>query len=125
LPKLWQEISQAPILGKGFGTTVVYQSSDPRFLEQSADGLYETYAFEWAWLDLWLKLGILGVLIYLWFLIKLIRDALSLKQIGVVLCLVALAMVNVFTPYLNHPLGLGALMLIATWLSGQKQIHKA
>ncbi len=121
IPKLWQAIKVSPIVGLGFGKTVIYQSSDPRILEQSATGLYETYAFEWGWLDIWLKMGLLGVLTYLWLIIKLIRDSLNLKQIGLALCLIALATVHFFTPYLNHPLGLGIVMLTAIWLNRKFQ----
>lgn len=120
IPKLWQAIKISPIVGQGFGKTVTYQSSDPRVLEQSADGTYETYAFEWGWLDIWLKMGLLGVLTYLLLLIKLTRDSLANQQIGLVLCLIALATVHFFTPYLNHPLGLGIIMLSAVWLSNVK-----
>jgi hypothetical protein len=119
IPKLWQAIKVSPIVGQGFGKTIVYQSSDPRVLEQSADGTYETYAFEWGWLDIWLKMGLLGVLTYLLLLFKLIRTSLTHQQIGLALGLVALATVHFFTPYLNHPLGLGVVMLSAVWLSRQ------
>jgi O-antigen ligase len=121
IPKLWQAIKVSPIVGQGFGKTITYQSSDPRVLEQSADGTYETYAFEWGWLDLWLKMGILGILTYLLLLIKLIRTSLTQKQIGLALCLIALATVHFFTPYLNHPLGLGVIMLSAVFLNNTKR----
>ena len=119
LPKLWQKIGESPIIGKGFGTTVIYKSSDPRVLATHPDGLYETYAFEWGWLDLWLKLSLVGALIYLWFLFILARDAWRLNSpvgVGLVMIITALAVINIFTPYLNHPLGLGVIMLTATYL---------
>ncbi len=122
LPKLWQKIGESPVLGRGFGTTVIYKSSDPRVLATHPDGLYETYAFEWGWLDLWLKLSLVGALIYLLFLLNLIRDAWRLNSpngIGLVMIITALIVVNVFTPYLNHPLGLGIVMLTACWLKAK------
>lgn len=123
IPKLWQAIKVSPIVGQGFGKTVTYQSSDPRILEQSVDGTYETYAFEWGWLDMWLKMGILGVLTYLLLLIKLTRTSIEKKQIGPALCLITLATVNFFTPYLNHPLGLGIVMLTAVWLNNKRNLQ--
>jgi hypothetical protein len=124
LPKLWDKIKASPLTGSGFGTTVSYKSSDPRVLEQSADGSYETYAFEWGWLDLWLKLGLVGVIIYLIFLFNLIRNAWLMKNDfgpGIALFVFTLAGLNFFTPYLNHPLGLGALMLAAAWLYSRQK----
>jgi hypothetical protein len=111
LPLLMQKISAAPLLGSGFGTTITYHSSDPRI-----SGSYTTYAFEWGWLDLWLKLGLLGTLVYLLLLIVLARDAWRLKSdvgAGILAVITSLAVIHFFTPYLNHPLGLGAIMLIA------------
>jgi hypothetical protein len=122
IPKLWQAIKVSPIVGLGFGKTVTYESSDPRILSQTVSGTYETYAFEWGWLDIWLKMGILGVLTYLLLLIKLIRNSLNQKQIGLALCLIVLACVHFFTPYLNHPLGLGIIILSAAWLNSQKNL---
>ena len=71
LPNLWQAIKQAPITGQGFGATVGYYSQDPRILAQHPDGWYTSYAFEWAYLDTWLKLGFLGLLAYLGWLFYL------------------------------------------------------
>ncbi|MCK5211552.1 O-antigen ligase family protein, partial [Candidatus Parcubacteria bacterium] len=65
LPELLKEIKKTPILGAGFGATVSYRTSDPRVLEQNPNGQYTTYAFEWGFLDIWLKLGLLGLSAYL------------------------------------------------------------
>jgi len=118
LPPLWGEIGTAPIHGQGFGATVTYHSNDPRVLETSADGQYTTYAFEWGWLDTWLEFGMIGLAIYLFLYVYLIHQAIKEKiyQQGImvpalIIGLVSLATVNIFTPYLNHPLGLGYLIL--------------
>jgi hypothetical protein len=113
LPPLMKEIKQSPILGQGFGATVIYQSSDPRIVSQTG-GQYEAYALEWGWLDLWLKLGLGGLLVMLGFLVVLIKDLWSLKTDPgrwLAVTLIALMVVHAFTPYINHPLGLLAIIL--------------
>lgn len=118
LPPLWQAIKQAPWHGQGFGATVTYRTNDPRVLETSADGLYTTYAFEWGWLDTWLEFGLLGLVIYLSLYGALFYQAIKEKLYrqgmlvpALLIGLVSLLAVNIFTPYLNHPLGLGYLLL--------------
>ncbi|MDA3839666.1 MAG: O-antigen ligase [Patescibacteria group bacterium] len=122
LKPLLNEIKESPIVGAGFGKTVTYVSSDPRVLENSPDGVYETFAFEWGWLDLWLKLGILGVLFYLYFLYKILSSIFlnknisnnfdSIFNLSLALGLFLIIIVNFFSPYLNHPLGFGYLIFV-------------
>jgi len=128
LPELWSEIKEAPILGRGFGTTVTYRSNDPRILESTADGKYTTYAFECGWLGIWLKLGFFGLFCYIFLIGKIILDGLTNKDLfrsalinGVVVSLAVIAVINFFTPYLNHPLGLGALMLASIIMDKKRQ----
>ncbi len=123
LPKLFEKIKENPVLGQGFGATVTYRSSDPRILASTVDGEYTTYAFEWGWLDIWLEMGILGAIFYLFLNLRISiknlkrGDWLSLSlAVGVIL----LATVNFFTPYSNHPLGFGILM-IASLVSDSKR----
>lgn len=121
LPVMDEAIIKQPIIGYGLGKTLTYKSSDPRVVKSSTNGTYTTNAFEWGWLDMWLKLGILGIIAYLWLIFTILKQAfwqlkskpyLSLAIIGSILALVCL---NVFTPYLNHPLGFAylAIMMIA------------
>ncbi|HBA36917.1 TPA: hypothetical protein DCZ15_03520 [Candidatus Falkowbacteria bacterium] len=117
LPVLGEEIKKEPWFGQGFGATVTYFSRDPRILENNPSGEYTTYAFEWGYLDIWLKLGCLGLLAYLWLLFRL---SLSAWRQGVrhndylffslIAGIIFLAVTNIFTPYLNHPLGIGFLL---------------
>jgi len=132
LPKLWTKIKESPILGKGFGTTVTYVTSDPRFLETSITGEYTTYAFEWGWLDIWLKLGIFGLLSYLLLLFIILYK--SIKKIdeypnfekllvfGLLLGIISISVVSFFSPYMNHPLGIGYLVLATSILSQNKKL---
>ncbi len=128
LPVLWSEIKAAPILGAGLGKTITYQTTDPRFLAEDPTGQRTTYAFEWGYLDLWLKLGLFGLAAYGWLIIRLLRRGWqSIKQksltdyqeslinYGLWLGLAALLVTHFFSPYLNHPLGIGALVMMAVW----------
>lgn len=110
LTVLENKIAEHPILGSGFGATVTYESKDPRIVAQFG-GVYTTYAFEWGWLEHWVKFGILGIPIIAWVLVSLWRRLWrsSLPEwvrIAGVISLFTLAVIHVFTPYLNHPLGI-------------------
>mgnify|MGYP001282604545 CR=1 FL=1 len=128
LPELWDEISDQPLLGKGYGTTVTYISNDPRVREKSLDGEYTTYAFEWGWLDTWLKIGLFGVVSYIVFLIYLCLDSFFLflknkKNIAPIILLTSIVLVsaiNFFSPYLNHPIGIGTILVLMFLLSFYK-----
>jgi len=121
LPKLWQKISASPFLGQGFGTKITYQSSDPRQLLSPNKGVFTTYTFEWGWLDIWLKLGFFGFAVYLLLIYQLAKSILKNKTdnfpdtvlaSGLFCALIALTVVNFFSPYLNHPLGIGYLIFL-------------
>lgn len=118
LPILTQAAQREPILGQGFGSTVTYVSRDPRILQRNPSGQYTTYAFEWGYLSLWLKIGLAGLAVYLLFLGLLIRDSLRLAAkinnylfYALPAGILFLALTHTFTPYLNHPLGIGFLVI--------------
>ena len=125
LPELWGEVKETPILGQGFGKTVTYLTKDPRALENNADGQYITYAFEWGWLDIWLKLGIFGLLAYLALLSKIVYDGFKKRAnsliLGLTIGIITISVVSFFSPYLNHPLGIGYLILAGLIISTQKE----
>lgn len=128
LEPLWFRITQHPVVGSGFGTTVLYYSTDPRAVKSTAggSGYVNTYALEWGYLDFWLKLGLVGLLVFLGFLwqpwwkgVKLWRQG---EAVGLlVLALTALYVTHVTTPYLNHPLGLGAVLVCIALLLASPQ----
>ncbi len=121
LPVLIDDIMKKPILGHGFGATVLYESSDPRVLQFHEDGWYETYAFEWGYLDLWHKLGLLGLIAYLSFLLSLLFYSFKYRfQYFLTPALLFLVIVHFFTPYLNHPLGIMIILLISCLLVKDK-----
>jgi len=115
LPAMVEKIKTHPILGSGFGSTIVYESKDPRVVALTG-GRYETYAFEWGWLGFWVKFGVLGILVMVWILVSLGRRIWRLDEplwlrAGAVATLFALSVVHFFTPYLNHPLGFAFLLV--------------
>ncbi len=132
LPKLIDKIKIHPIIGSGFGATVTYKSNDPRVLQSHPGGIYTTYAFEWGWLDFWLKLGFLGMLCYALLLTKVFFVGLkNIKKninteysIALILGLAAIATIHFFSPYLNHPLGIGYLLLTVRYFDLNAIIEK-
>ncbi|PIR06413.1 MAG: hypothetical protein COV55_03965 [Candidatus Komeilibacteria bacterium CG11_big_fil_rev_8_21_14_0_20_36_20] len=119
LAPLWQAIKEQPIVGYGFGKKLTYYSVDPRIKnEQNPEGLHTTYAFEWGWLDQWLKSGIFFiVLMWSWIILIYNRGYRVLAGrpeilLPILATLTSLVVIHIFTPFLNHPLGLGLLMLI-------------
>ncbi|MFA6254551.1 MAG: O-antigen ligase family protein [Patescibacteria group bacterium] len=136
LQPLLYNIGQQALFGYGFGKELTYQSNDPRILKTHPGGIYTTYAFEWGYLDIVLKLGLVGLLIYLALIgmifyqgLKRIKNQESrIKNIdllpnsyllfpGLLLGLTALCITNIFSPYLNHPLGISYIMLVSTILN--------
>ena len=127
LKPLVAENLEHPILGSGFGTTVTYATADPRALADNPDGLYTTFAFEWGYLDLWLKLGVAGVFVYGLLVVVLMLRGFDLIQrqvhdndkvilLGCIVGLGAVVVVHSLTPYLNHPLGIGWILFTTTVL---------
>ncbi len=110
LPLLWQGVERHPVFGSGFGATITYESRDPRIV-QTTGGKVTTYAFEWGWVDLWYKFGIIALPLFAYLLWRLSRLSRQLKspEIGIAISigLLTLVVTHFFTPYLNHPLGIG------------------
>lgn len=120
LDAMMSKINEHPILGSGFGATVTYKSSDPRVLALNPDGMYTTYAFEWGWLEHWIKMGIVGFALMILLVCHLGWRIWNTKaedwmKYSMLASLIALCVTHVFTPYLNHPLGFGYLMMLEAW----------
>lgn len=119
---LLQAIKSEPILGYGFGKEISYYSSDPRIKnENNPSGEYSTYALEWGWLEFALKFGLVGLIfisfclaLVLWRSYVIIKQ--SLNNIFILASIVALSCVHFFSPYLNHPLGIGWLIIVIVYL---------
>ena len=115
LPQLWKGITEFPILGAGFGKEITYKSFLPdRIKPENPDGEITSYAFEWGYLDIALKIGAVGLIIYLLFILQIFKSGWGKAHtLGFLSALVALLALNITTPYLNHPLGIGYLILAA------------
>jgi hypothetical protein len=116
LPVLLEKIKESPLIGSGFGTTAKYQSNDPRIkTDENPEGWYTTYTFEWGYLDTVTEIGILGFLVYLILIGQILYSGwLKRKNLllaGFAIGIIVLLTTNMFSPYLNHPLGISYLML--------------
>lgn len=115
---LLSKINTSILFGKGFGSIVTYKTSDPRILQSDPNGNYTTYAFEWGWLDIWLKIGFFGMIAYVILIICIIFNFFKYSEknnkiiiFGITIGLVAISSTHFFSPYLNHPLGICYLLL--------------
>ena len=116
-PAMTAEIKKSPLVGYGFGKEIIYKSSDPRLIEQGIEE-YTTYSFEWGYLDIVLKMGFAGLLLMLFFYGQVLWHGWKWStgnayRIGWWFGLVALFITHFFTPYLNHPLGIGMIVFFA------------
>jgi len=131
LAPLREGISRAPVLGSGFGATIRYRSDDPRVIGLHPGGVVTTGAIEWQYLEIWLKMGLLGVaaIVWLWWRIGLFfwatvgtaRGTDRLLAAGLMLSFLAFIVANIFTPYVNHPLGWGFLTLVVVGLHATQE----
>lgn len=117
------EIKKAPLLGWGFNKTITFNSSDPR-IKNAANptGLRTTDALELGYLDIILKIGLLGCLAYVGYLLLILfklykKTASDPKYLGLSVGLLVLMAVHALTPYLNHPLGIGYLLILVGLLA--------
>lgn len=107
-------IAKSPLIGYGFGKTITYQSDDPRQIQSPTHGRFTTYAFELGYFDIALKVGVLGLIVLLgllWQTLRALAERPSPVSFGFVVGVIALAAIHATTPYLNHPLGIGFLLL--------------
>lgn len=123
LGPLSRAIAVHPILGSGWGTEVTYFSNDPRIKNKTnPTGEYTTAAFEWGYLDILLKIGMIGLVAYacvvfaagknVWLKMMNAENAERLLYLGLFAGLFALLTTHMFSPYLNHPLGIGYILLL-------------
>lgn len=123
-------VRENPLIGYGFGKTISFVSDDPRVRETNPDGLWTTYAFEWGWLDIWIKFGIVGIVAFLWLFASAVRGLWrglggdhAWLCAGLIASLAMLAATHAFSPYLNHPLGLGLLLFVLPFMKTKTPAH--
>ncbi|OGY94654.1 MAG: hypothetical protein A2406_02410 [Candidatus Komeilibacteria bacterium RIFOXYC1_FULL_37_11] len=115
---LWQNIAERPIFGHGFGQEISFYSNDPRIKTvDNPSGWHTTYAFEWGWMDQLVKGGLVLFLFFVAWIVYLYRRTYRFLSnepvisLALMATLTSLIIIHIFTPYLNHPLGLSVLML--------------
>lgn len=131
LEPLKKGIAKAPVLGSGFGATITYRSDDPRVIGLHPGGVITTGAIEWQYHEIWLKMGLLGLLavvwlwwrigLFFWRTIEAARGTDRLLSAGLMLSFLAFIVANIFTPYVNHPLGWGFLALVVIGLHAAQE----
>jgi O-antigen ligase len=116
LGPMWEGVVERPVLGQGFGYPVTFTTDDPRVRAINPTGEWTTYSMEWGWLELWLKMGLMGPLSFAFLLVWLVRGLFMAHQgrlwlsIGMSASLVFLGVTHTFSPYLNHPIGIGFIL---------------
>ncbi len=128
LTPMLNTIFESPLVGHGFGKEVTFQTDDPRIRAISPDGTWSTTSMEWGWFELWIKMGILGPLAFLYAAYELIKRLWAYRWteqawIGLALVtgIVFIYGTHFFSPYLNHPIGLGYLLFLVPFLPNKKQ----
>lgn len=126
LNPMLQHIQDSPILGQGFGQTVTFKTDDPRVRAMNPNGTWTTSSMEWGWLEIWLKMGILGPLGFLFLFFMMVRSAVfslrsekSWVSVWIIATLTFLYFTHIFSPYLNHPIGIGTVLLLVIFLPEQ------
>lgn len=125
LPPLTTAVKEHLFIGSGFGSSVTYISNDPRVRAQTPSGEYTTTAFEWGYLDQWLKFGLLGLILMLLIglgLARALNDQTG-HHLALLWGLIGLAATHIGTPYLNHPIGLAWLICLAIWCNSIYDSH--
>lgn len=104
---LWSYIKERPIYGYGFGKV--------------ASDFSTGYSYELSYLDLLLKAGFIGLLLFLSFPLRLVADGLRLRRglgtAGVVVGVVAgILVAGATNPYLFAAFGLISILAMVAWL---------
>lgn len=117
-------ILKHPFFGSGFGTALTYITHDPRLLSYFPNGNYTTTAFEWGWLDAWLKMGLFGMIALAACVVSLLVCAKKEQRHVAVALIMFFLVVHTFSPWLNHPIGITALLLVMATLAQQTSLGK-
>lgn len=113
---IWKQWKANPMIGSGFGTLVSF----PTVLPNGQVTPVSFYVYEWAYGDIAVKTGAIGLFGLLWLLglgvyrlSKLLhRKYFSSVQLGLLCAFLSLIISNITTPVFTHPLGLGFMGII-------------
>lgn len=118
---LFEKIKKRPLFGSGFGATIEYESVTP-----GRAGMIRVFAIEWGFLDIVFKMGFVGLFAYLWLIWRIFKEGYKANQaisdklqnykviiLSLLVSLFSLMVINITMPYLNHPLGIGYIILSA------------
>jgi hypothetical protein len=127
LTPMLNTIFESPLVGHGFGKAVTFQTDDPRIRAFSPDGTWSTTSMEWGWFELWIKMGLLGPAAFLYAAYELIKRLWTYRWteqawlgLALVTGIVFIYGTHFFSPYLNHPIGLGYLLFLVPFLPNKK-----
>ena len=130
LPPLLSAFGEAPIQGHGLGKNVRYRTQDPKYIESHNTDLVSTYAFEWGWIDVLVKFGVVGTAMLLLVLILCVRELWKAAIIDTdrswiyaagMASVAALSVTHFFSPYLNHPIGWMTVAFLFAFIPAQCQ----
>ncbi|MBI5793691.1 O-antigen ligase family protein [Candidatus Uhrbacteria bacterium] len=127
LTPMVNKIFESPLIGHGFGASVTFVTDDPRVREIHPDGTWTTSSMEWGWLELWIKMGILGPAAFLYAAYEFLKRLWAYRWtdqawlgFGLMAGLVFIFATHFFSPYLNHPIGLGYMLFLVPFLPIKK-----
>lgn len=116
---LYEQIKHRPLFGSGFGTLVSF----PTVLPNGEVIQAAFYIYELSYLDIAVKLGIVGLILFILFygyllvgLYKKYVRASAPVSIAFFSGFTALLIANITTPVFTHPLGFGLLALICAFI---------
>ncbi len=122
-----EKIIASPVVGSGFGTVLSYESDDPRVFDETGGTILTTYRFEWGYHDIWIKMGLLGLAAlaaYYFMITQQLTRAWGMVPrwllVGILGGLIALSIAHIFSPYLNHPIGLIWLLCVIPFIYTEK-----
>jgi len=125
LPVLAEKIKERPFFGRGLGAEVSYQNSLTKEIQT-------TFHLDWGYLEIWLELGLLSLLVYAlilffifyrgWRKIKTLPSGNIFEKrlvVGLLAGLASIAVANLTSPFLFHPLGIFYLVFTAALVNNQ------
>lgn len=96
-------VRRHPFVGTGLGTPVT-------IVHPRTGAPFTTRSFDWGWLQVWTQIGFVGVTLFAWMVVQLLRSGMPV----VAGCTAALSVTAIFGPTFFHPLGV--VMVAFLWV---------